>query len=36
MTGDPGYEGFGIGTKGEAGERGNIKKLFIIILCSKM
>lgn len=31
-TGDPGYEGFTIGTKGEDGERGDIIiKIYVII-----
>lgn len=30
LSGDPGYEGFIIGTKGEDGERGNIINLNII------
>jgi len=28
-SGDPGYEGFLIGTKGEAGDRGNIPSINI-------
>jgi len=32
-TGDPGYEGFIIGTKGENGERGDmIIKVYIILI----
>lgn len=26
LSGDPGYEGFILGTKGESGERGNLTK----------
>lgn len=29
-SGDPGYEGFLIGTKGEAGDRGNIIDINVI------